>query len=231
MNYLSHFVYNHEVCGLPAEPYFALGVVLPDLWLRYSRSRRIRWRAVRGARPSDPVAVQLRAGLLNHVELDRRFHTLPLFLRWQREVRAVGETAAVHPALVDFLAHAAVELALDHVLLRTAPGLVARFYDIVGQCDPVCAAQHVGLLGAVATPGLDNVIRQFVRRRFLRHYRDSAGLADVLRIVLALAELPRPPDYLLTALLAAACRCATPAAVWSALGAGANSGHTRPLID
>ena len=56
MNYLAHFVFNHRICGRPLEPYFALGVVLPDLWLRFSRERRIRWRAVQAAQPLVPAA-------------------------------------------------------------------------------------------------------------------------------------------------------------------------------
>ncbi len=71
MNYLSHFFFNHTVCGVEPEPYFAMGVLLPDLWLRFSRKRRIRWKAVRAASPTGARGQALRAGLLNHVELDR----------------------------------------------------------------------------------------------------------------------------------------------------------------
>ena len=59
MNYLSHYVYNHEICGLPCEPYFVMGVALPDLWLRYSRSRRIRWRALESAVVTDSMEVTM----------------------------------------------------------------------------------------------------------------------------------------------------------------------------
>lgn len=226
MNYLAHFVYNHEVCGRPVEPYFALGVVLPDLWLRYSRRHRIRWPAVRAATLADRVDVQLQAGLLNHVAVDRAFHVLPVFLRWQRELRAAIDGDAVHPALIDFLVHMCLELALDHHLLVAAPDLVERFYGVVAQCDARRAAARVGVLGAVSTDGLDEVIRQFVARRFLRHYRTPAGMTDVVRIVLKLAEIPAPPNALLDDITARSVVLADPAAVWAGLprGQGCNIG-------
>lgn len=220
MNYLAHFVYNHEVCGRSVEPYFALGVVLPDLWLRYSRRHRIRWSAVRAATSADAVDAQLRAGLLNHVAVDRAFHGLPIFLRWQRELRAAVAADGVHPALVEFLVHMSLELALDHHLLTTAPDLVERFYGVVAECDPRLAAARVGVLGAVPTDGLDEVIRQFVARRFLRHYRTPAGMTDVVRIVLKLAEIPAPPDALLDDITARSVVLADPAEVWAGLSRG-----------
>ncbi len=214
MNYLSHFVYNHDVCDLPAEPHFALGVVLPDLWLRFSRRRRIRWKAVRAAETPDPVDGALRAGLLNHVATDRRFHALPVFAQWQRDVRNAVDTDGVHAALVDFLAHMSIELALDHHLVVADDGIVQRFYDTLAPCDPQDVALRVGRLGQVDTGGLDDVIAKFMARRFLRHYRTAAGLSDVVRIVLSLADIPPPPDHTIDEILAHSLAVASPTDVW-----------------
>lgn len=220
MNYLAHFVYNHDVCGLPREPYFAMGVALPDLWLRYSRSRRIRWRAVQAATVTIPPAVHLRDGLLNHREVDRQFHGAPVFRYWQRMLKGAVGGGDVRPAVVDFLAHMAIELALDYHLLRADPALVGRFYDTIAPCDPAVVARRVGMIAAVQTPGLDDVVRKFIARRFLRHYRSRAGLADVVRIVLALATIPAPPPAHIDAVLAAADALVEPEQVWAELTRG-----------
>jgi hypothetical protein len=217
MNYLSHYVFNHRVCGLPVEPYFAVGVVLPDLWLRFSRQRRLCWRAVRTAAPAEAIDRNLRAGLLNHVVVDRAFHNSPLFVAWQRTVRAVTTTDGVHPALADFLVHMAIELVLDQQLLHAEPGLADRFYDVIAACDPAIVARRVGVLGAVDATGLDEVIRQFVARRFLRQYRTQAGLADVVRIVLELAEIPLPPERFIADLLTASAARVAVVEVWPQL--------------
>lgn len=219
MNYLSHFVFNHAVCGLPVEPHFAMGVVLPDLWLRFSREKRIRWKAVRIAQPTAALDRNLRAGLLNHVETDRRFHRLPVFLHWQNDLKASVQSDGTHPALVDFLVHMAIELALDHLLLLDRPTLADEFYDVVAACDPAVVAERVGVLGAVETTGLDDVIRQFLARRFLRHYRTPAGLADVVRIVLSLAGISAPPGKLVDDLLTRAVKISAPPSVWAAMTA------------
>jgi hypothetical protein len=219
MNYLSHFVYNHEVCGLSVDPHFALGVALPDLWLRFSRKRRIRWKALRAATPGDTTDANLRAGLLNHVEIDRRFHMLPEFLRWQRDLKDAVDVDGVHPALVDFVTHAAIELTMDHHLICDRPELLDTFYGALVECDVADAAARVGRLGAVDTDGLAEVIERFVTRRFLQHYRHAAGLADVVRIVCSLAQIVAPPDRLLHDVFAEAIRRVEPAVVWDALGA------------
>ncbi len=219
MNYLSHFVFNHDICGRPAEPYFALGCVLPDLWLRYSRVHRIRWPAVRAAEPTEARDAELRAGLLNHVEVDQRFHALPVFHEWQRRVKSAVERDGQPPALVDFVAHAALELALDHRLLHADPALIERFYGLLEICDTDDVAARVGRLGRVRTDGLADVIRAFFARRFLRHYRTVAGLAAVIRIILRLAHIPPLPDPLIDAFLFSAVQHVGPTEVWEALRA------------
>jgi hypothetical protein len=198
MNYLSHYVFNHDVCGLPREPWFAIGVVLPDLWVRFSRRRRIRWKLLRAAEPADDAERLLRAGLLNHVEADRRFHVLGVFLRWQRALKgpAVAAWPDVHPALVDFVAHAGIELVMDHLLLRERPELADEFYGCITDCDPALVAARAGRLGHVDTDGLAEVIAGFCRRRFLTRYTALEHLVEVIHVVLTLAKLPTPPGEL-----------------------------------
>lgn len=217
MNYLSHFVFNHEVLGVPRAPHFAMGVVLPDLWLRFSRTRRIRWKPVRAAAPPEPEARALRAGLLNHVDVDRCFHTLPVFIGWQRQIKDHIEADGVHPALLDFVVHMSIELALDHRLLHGDDGRLEAFYDCVSEADPGFVATTVGELGRVDTAGLDSVLQRFVERRFLHHYRSPAGLVDVVQIVLSLAAIEAPEEKLIGDIVAAACAEVEPEAVWEQL--------------
>jgi hypothetical protein len=215
VNYLSHFVFNHRVAGLPEEPYFALGVALPDLWTRYSRKHRIRWKAVRAAEPRDAIARNLRDGLLNHVATDRRFHVLPVFLRWQKHLKQSVEADSVHPVLLDFLAHAAIEFAMDHALLSDDPDLADHFYDVVAQCDPVAVAQCVRILGDVDTTGLDETIRGFVARRFLKRYRRREDLTSAMQIMLEVVNFVPPPERVLNELLHFATEIARPEIVWN----------------
>jgi hypothetical protein len=70
MNYLGHYVFNHERCRLDAQPYFVMGVALPDLWPQFSGTRRIRWGAVRRSPPLTTVRAPWPEPLMNKL-LDR----------------------------------------------------------------------------------------------------------------------------------------------------------------
>ncbi|MFH1748949.1 MAG: hypothetical protein ABIG44_18100 [Planctomycetota bacterium] len=215
MNYLAHFVYNHQIRELTPQPYFVLGVALPDLWTWFSRRRRIRWKAVRAAAKLDPIDTQLQAGLLNHVEADRRFHTLPSFLHWLRELKDhAGDTE--QPLVLDFLAHLVIELTLDHHLVRSQPHLPEQFYTTLEACDLADAEQRISTLAQVDATGLQQVAQGFLSRRFLHRYSERQGLLTVIKRVLDLTTIPAcPPVQLINALLDHAAEIVSPAAVWA----------------
>ena len=220
MNFLSHYHYNHAVLGLPETPYFTLGVALPDLWPRFSRERRIKWGSVREFVGGEPVAQQLRDGLLNHAEMDRRFHVLTCFLSWQRELKGLASAGDFNPWLVDFLAHLIIEIMLDRALMDRDATLVERFYDRLADADPLLAARHIGRIGKVDAAGLDETIRLFVARRFLRHYATEEGLRRSVRLTLGLVrfEVPAVLATIGDTMLARAAQICAPAVVWDELG-------------
>lgn len=231
MNYLAHFVYNHRVLGLPADPYFVAGVMLPDLWPRLSRRRRIRWPAVRTATPPPGPVRSLQAGLLNHVAADAAFHTCGAFLNWQRTVRralSAGGTASAargSPARsapgssLDFLAHLAVELSLDRSLLRDDAAAADCFYDALAACDAERIEIEISRLGEVDATGLAGELAGFLHRRFLDRFADPDALSAVVRFVFSLTAAPTPPDTLIAEALDAADRCINPRSAWCDLPA------------
>jgi len=230
VNYLAHFVFNHEVCGLPADPYFVAGVILPDLWPRYSRKRRIRWAAVRAAQPACAAEHNLRAGLLNHIAVDRAFHILPRFMRWQEAVKTALADSALHPAVAEFTAHAAVELALDHHLLQGDGQLADRFYNILRRCDLEFVCERVAVLGCVQTCGLGDVLAQFIGRRFLRTYATPQGIQNALGLVLGMVGVPLPASELLEQAVTGAVRAVSPYGLWEDLAAVSVADKMAPVV-
>jgi hypothetical protein len=221
MNYLGHYVYNHVICGLEPQPHFVLGVVLPDLWPRFSRRRRIRWRAVRSASVSDPRVTQLRDGMLNHVAVDQRFHTLPSFVRWQRELKRRVAGSPPRSALFDFLAHVALELMLDHRLACERPRVAEEVYDRVGLCGFEFVERQVGLLGDVDARGLAHELRGFIRRRFLVRFTRRDTLLRVVDYILSLTNLrASAPSSTVCALLDASEKLVEPEVIWSEMRSG-----------
>jgi len=229
MNYLGHYVYNHEIRRLTPHPYFILGAALPDLWPRFSRRRRLRWKAVREAEPADPRARRLRAGLLNHVMTDRRFHSLPSFNRWRGELksRCFGDDA--HSALVDFLAHLAIELALDHRIMIELPHVGGEIYERIALCDFDVVEQEIGAIGAVDAAGLADVTRRFVARRFLPYFARFETIPRVMDFVLNLTDVrEKPAGVILESLASDAARIVDPQVVWSEMVAGEPETADKP---
>lgn len=242
MNYLGHYVFNHEVCRLEPEPYFVMGVALPDLWPRFSRRRRIRWRCVRDARPSDPSAVRLRDGLLNHATVDQRFHALPAFVDGQRELKARVAADGTHPALFGFLAHLALELALDRWVVREDRQRAEDFFDQLARCEPRAVEHAIGTIVGVDTRGLAEEVRGFVRRRFLANFARAETLVHVAQYILKLTVAGQtPPERLVRQLLETAVAVIEPSTIWSQMcegGAGCGisgvrcrQGQSTPGID
>ena len=218
MNYLGHFVYNHSICNLEPRPYFVLGVALPDLWPRFSRRRRIHWKSVRESLGSDTDARDLRAGLLNHVDVDRLFHHLPTFVRWQRELKLRVGGQTTHSALLDFMVHLTLELMLDHRLAVEQPQVCEEFYDRISACDTDRAEQSVGRLGKVDSRGLGGEIEGFIRRRYLTRFTRRETLPEVIEYVLSLMHVSEQPHRgLIRDLLANSIDMVVPAAIWSEL--------------
>ncbi len=218
MNYLSHFVFNHEVCGHPVVPHFVLGVAIPDLWPRVSRRRRIHWPSVRASSPTHASGQALRAGLLNHVAADAAFHQSGSFLDWQAEL-AAAQPRARHHAVRDFLAHVTLELALDHHLVHADPGLADRFYGVLAEADPSAAERHLADVGRVDARGLATHVGLFQERGFLRAYGERLALRAAMRFVLGMVrvELEPLPDDALDRVVDGAIALARPDAVWSDL--------------
>ncbi|MGE0479279.1 MAG: hypothetical protein AB7Q17_02285 [Phycisphaerae bacterium] len=219
MNYLGHFALNHRVARRPVEPLFAMGVALPDLWPRFSRRRRIRWRAVELGPHEDQSAERLRQGLLNHAAVDRMFHASAAFVGWQRALKHRVRGSIEHSALLDFVTHVAIELAIDHHLLRADAGLANDFYAALSPCDPAEVERLLAPVGDVDARGMAAEIRAFVGRRALERYREPPVLVRVLHHVLGLVGVTRPePDPAVARIVAYALEAIDLAQLWNELG-------------
>lgn len=229
MNYLGHYVYNHAICRLDRQPDFVLGVALPDLWPRFSRKRRIRWQAVREANVCDPQARQLREGLLNHVAVDRRFHALPSFVRWQRELKERVADRMPHSVLLHFVAHLALELELDHRVICADPQVGEDIYESIALCDLHAVERKVGELGGVDARGLAQEIREFISRRFLPRFVRRGTLVRVVDFVLSLTNRrAMPSKNVIGELLEAVQGMVDPEIIWAEMR-DRESGDVHPL--
>src|SRR5690606_30186791 len=132
MNFLSHYYFNRY----STDPEFVLGSVLPDLLRQLAGGQRLHPDRFELEWLGNPRLQSLYAGWNQHVEIDRRFHNTEFFFQHTHELRVVlAPLLEDSPIRASFLSHIAVELLLDHLLLRDEVVEVQRFYHLLGRAD------------------------------------------------------------------------------------------------
>jgi hypothetical protein len=127
-----------------------------------------------------------------------------------------------HPrsALIDFLAHVALELMLDHRLACEEPQVAEQIYDRIGSCSLDFVEQQVGLLGDVDARGLAREMQGFISRRFLMRFARRDTLLRVVNFILSLTTIgTAPPRSTIRALLDASETLVDPETIWTEMGA------------
>lgn len=198
MNYLAH----HDVARRAepdARPAFFVANTLPDLLANGGVARlRARHAAHNGENRDVSRGIRL------HLATDRRFHSHPDFRAASGEVSALllsGFIAAPSPEKppprrLFFLAHVAVEFALDAFLLRRDPSLADDFYARFAACDLAPAASAIAQMTNQSTgvPAILAAIGRFTGARYLYDYTTDDGLACAMNRVCIRAGLPGFPS-------------------------------------
>jgi hypothetical protein len=165
MHYLAHYTIDHE----QADPYFALGLILPDIYRGFSRIYNLH---LRHALPKDAIGLALQKGILRHYQGDGAFHNGLSFHSACEMVEA--ESKAIQgfslPRLF-FLSHILVELLFDKMIITYQPEMVDGLYDKLQQIAPE------NVLKYFTDSGLEDVDQQFPE-----HYQQFLVNRYVLRL-------------------------------------------------
>ncbi len=147
--------------------------MVPDLLGALDRQARVRRKAVVPfVDESDPVVADVAGGILQHLDDDKWFHTLPAFLSlsntFAREIRELLMDKRTTRAW--FLGHILVELFLDAKLIEGETGGTRQYYQAVAQVDPGVLQRVVNRLTSRPTQKLERFHEMFLRERFLDDY-------------------------------------------------------------
>lgn len=193
MNYFAHGM------RFTDRPYFLAGTACPD-WLSVV-DRRVRLRA-RKVTPfadgSGSPDAEVAAGILQHLEDDRRFHETRAFVETSGEmtrlIRGVlGREDGFRPG---FLAHITTEIILDGVLIQRHPRLLDAYYRAIGALDGEAVQRAVNRMARGETRRLAALIPLFHREQFLRDYLEPRRLLFRLNQVMRRIRLRQLPDEL-----------------------------------
>ena len=179
---------------------FCIGCALPD-WLG-AVDRKCRVRTVGASKLLDSenrLAADLAAGIIQHIDDDRWFHSGETFMKLNLELaielrEILAESPGFRPG---FLGHIIIELLLDGFLHERNPQQLDEFYSMVSEADPAAVEQAVNSMSTRPTEKLKEYFPIFLRERYLYDYIDDERLIYRINHVLKRVKLEPVGDSVL----------------------------------
>jgi hypothetical protein len=190
MNYFAHGLAHLD------RPHFLAGTALPD-WLAVV-DRRVRLRARMLAphvRSSDPLAAELSAGALRHLEDDAWFHATRGFVEVSGELTELfrGRLHGGDGFWCGFLGHVATELLIDAALMERYPARLDAYYSALEQVDSRLVEDRVAEWAGRRPEYLSAFIQFFRTQQYLRDYvADDRMLVRLNQVLWRVKLTPLP---------------------------------------
>jgi hypothetical protein len=181
MNFLSHYYLDRTANN----SLFFLGVSTPDLVSLFHRTSRLHQHKL-PERPNvddQPLAHHFHVGICRHFAADAVFHSSEFFLRetslLARQIRE--QIPGSNPARPSFIAHIALELLLDRILISAHPDLVPGYYAHFSEEPPETIARLTEWITGKQLPQYPAFLRDFVARKSLYHYLEWDRMLFILQ--------------------------------------------------
>ncbi|PRD47385.1 hypothetical protein C5745_11265 [Sphingobacterium haloxyli] len=177
VNFLSHYYF--ERYSLHSER--ILGALLPDLLKNVDKRYNFHPQRFEEVLFAHPKTMWISEGWYRHVEVDRLFHTSDFFLDHTHALRRRLDPVVAHlPVRASFLAHIALELLLDHLLIDHTLVNPNRLYEHLGHVQKVTIEKYLQAIGEVDTERFSVFFERFVTSRYILDYADISNLSYAL---------------------------------------------------
>jgi hypothetical protein len=137
MNFLSHFYFDQDV----RDPYFILGIALPDLVKNFNRTWNMHPHKNSYKWADDNLLNAIEQGWNKHLSVDYYFHNSDYFTTRTALIKEhIQKVKFDNPLIRPFiLAHIGLEIVLDTLLIKNGNVSVERFYKHLHEVekDPV----------------------------------------------------------------------------------------------
>ncbi|SMO78856.1 ACP phosphodiesterase [Solitalea koreensis] len=177
MNFLSHFYFDQQ----SADPNFVLGLVLPDLAKNFDKTWNIHPHLVEDQLLKNKKLKSVYLGWQRHLLVDKLFHSSPFFEEKTAELKKLitplMEDSPVRPFI---LAHIALELLLDNLLIDTEKVEVADFYRNLESADRDNIVQFLAINSIEQPQTFFNFFDKFNEHKYLYSYTDLDKLVYAL---------------------------------------------------
>ncbi|KAA8481893.1 hypothetical protein BDE36_4027 [Arcticibacter tournemirensis] len=173
MNFLSHFYFDRY----SDNPERIIGMVLPDLVKNARKDWCIRPEKHQYLFTADKKLNCILEGWKRHLEVDRYFHSSDFFHFHTQKIKAlIGPfliNAEVRPS---FVAHIALELMLDSLLLKERVVGTNQFYKYLSEADVPSTKIFLELNGISDTTQFFTFLDEFISSAYLNQYNDSGHI-------------------------------------------------------
>ncbi|QEC50968.1 hypothetical protein EDD80_101587 [Anseongella ginsenosidimutans] len=177
MNFLSHFYLIQD----NPDPYLVLGMVLPDMVKNHRKTWNLHPYKQAGQLEEDAVLRSIYRGWELHLETDRRFHSSSFFSLHSVELRKqIAAVLSGPPFRPFFLAHIALELLLDSLLIIQQRVDIGKFYLRLSACGEQDIVRFLEINGIHEAPSFTGWFRQFTRSAYLYSYSSPGNLSHAL---------------------------------------------------
>lgn len=177
MNFLSHFYF--ERFAVDSEK--VVGSLLPDLLKNVDKKYSFQIHKYEEQLLFHPKSNALYEGWLRHVEVDKLFHGSDYFYQHTHSLRKHIEHAVVDlPIRASFLAHIALELVLDHLLIKNNVLNVSRLYEHLANVDRAVLTSFLQKLGGVDIPQFYQYYDTFIQSGYIHQYAAIQSIAHAL---------------------------------------------------
>ncbi len=162
MNFLSHYFKS----AISQQPSFNAGLILPDLLRKDIRH-------FQKTNPNFSLEInQLIKGCHQHQSDDKHFHSSDFFNKW---LKLFLHEINTHPQLVNlprkwFVAHIALEMLIDRILLKHYPNLVHQFYEDLLLVQTESYVEFLAIHGITNNSRLLNRWSQFNASQYIKNY-------------------------------------------------------------
>lgn len=184
MNFLSHFYLDRNL----DDSWFFLGVSTPDLVSIFDRNVRLKKGRMPLIRENENTEAEISFynGCLRHIEVDGIFHSSKFF---KEETGIISELLRntfrkEELSRTFFVAHVALELILDKILIQETPGLVENYYRHMEKYTLDKQLEMTEWVTKTKLPGYKGFLHKFINRKYLSHYTDWDHVIFVLKKIL-----------------------------------------------
>ncbi len=181
MNYLSHFYHESPI----TDPYFACGIILPDLLSDYSKrsGEKIKLHPAKLIEAEDPEMQNLTRGVKQHYNVDKFFHDSKYFIDSTSLINNIirARPFSCFPKRLFAFSHVFLEIMMDRALLLMDKTICDDLYSMLNRVSEEKFMNYMEM-NSVKTPMqpiLDH-FNLFKKVKFIYNYVNDERLVGLM---------------------------------------------------